>query len=333
MSKFLFVKGAAGLGNRLFTLSNAIDYAFKMDRIVYVDWTDGLFGPRSTNMFYRYFKLNNVPAIQSLSDINDIESLSFYPAEWEKHPEAGIYDYYEYYNFANEKSFIISKIYDKIKNKLSEKYRNRPQRLWRLKGDKVSSGSDMLFGRSLPDNIKEDIVIYCDYNPPLKKDIFLKNIALKDYFFKKINNIRSGLFPPQKIVGLHVRSTDKKPDRNSNFLKDIIGSHEMKNIRFFLATDNANVYNEFNNMDNVIVYPKIIPVPSDGGIHHGHYDSEYAYPEQMFEDSLIDLWLLSSCDFIWYQGNSTYSVIAQALHGKPEYQWDWNSQPLSEINI
>lgn len=44
--KYIVLKACAGLGNRLVTLSNAIDYSLKNNRTLYVDWSDGLFKRR-----------------------------------------------------------------------------------------------------------------------------------------------------------------------------------------------------------------------------------------------------------------------------------------------
>ena len=40
MSKYLLVKGAAGLGNRVFALVTAILYAKLSDRTIAIDWRD-----------------------------------------------------------------------------------------------------------------------------------------------------------------------------------------------------------------------------------------------------------------------------------------------------
>lgn len=56
--KYLVLKGCAGLGNRLITLMGAIRYCERTQRILYVDWADGMFDQEGQNAFTQYFELN-----------------------------------------------------------------------------------------------------------------------------------------------------------------------------------------------------------------------------------------------------------------------------------
>ena len=78
-SKFLILKGCAGLGNRLITLCNAIEYSQKSNRTLLVDWSDGQFGVKGDNIFYKYFCLKEIQHIQSIEEIIDFHNLSYYP--------------------------------------------------------------------------------------------------------------------------------------------------------------------------------------------------------------------------------------------------------------
>jgi len=323
------------LGNRLFSLSDAIDYALRTSRIIYVDWTDGGLGPRSINMFHSFFSLNGIPCINSISEIDNIASLSFYPYEWKSYPEAKIYDYYRFYNSFNPNSKKVNRLFNRVRSKLSKKFKAQQYGCWKRKDDSglADMRRSMPLGQFLSTKRSEDIVIYCDYTPKFKRNIFLKHVALKTCFHEKILDIRKKIFSNKKVIGLHIRSTDKKPERSIDDVKDLITSSKFKDFNFFVSTDNAKIYNNLKKISNVIVYPKIIPSTKTGGIHRLSNSPEYSYPEQMLEDSLIDLWLLSSCHYLWYQGNSTYSIIACALHGNTRNQWDWNSESLSDIKL
>ena len=39
--KYLILKGCAGLGNRIFSILNAISYSKKTGRKLIIDWSDG----------------------------------------------------------------------------------------------------------------------------------------------------------------------------------------------------------------------------------------------------------------------------------------------------
>lgn len=77
--KYLIVKGALGFGDRLESLKMAVAYALKYNLQIYVDWRDPLWSHGSED-FYTYFKLVNMPVLNSLNDIPP--GSTFYPAYW-----------------------------------------------------------------------------------------------------------------------------------------------------------------------------------------------------------------------------------------------------------
>ncbi len=333
-TKYLIVKGVAGLGNRLFSVCDAIQYALRTKRVILIDWSEGLFGPKGKNIFYEYFQLKNIPHILSLNDIPNQKSLSYFPSSWRDDLTNSIYDKYEFYtpttSPVNKFEYVLRKL-SKIRNKESfSKYYG----YWKVK-DSVKKETEDNFlpvGHLLDTHHPEDVVVYCDYNPPFIENNLLNHLALKEDILNKINKLKENIFKGNTI-GIHIRNTDKKPEREIKYLVNMLRSPKYKKYYFFIATDSYDVFERVNKYDNVVYYPKKIPIPSYGGIHHGRYTSEYDYPEQMLEESIIDLWLLSQCDYLWYQGNSTYSIIARSLHGHPSKQWDWNSDPIKELSI
>jgi len=80
--KYLVVKGWLGFGDRLETLKMAVEYAQKNNLQIYVDWSDEMWSHGSEN-FYTYFKLINMPVLNSLDDIP--EDATFYPPYWKDH--------------------------------------------------------------------------------------------------------------------------------------------------------------------------------------------------------------------------------------------------------
>lgn len=63
--KTITVKGVAGLGNRIFTLANALEIASKSNRSVLVDWSDGQIYPKGLDSFSTYFDAPNASGIIS----------------------------------------------------------------------------------------------------------------------------------------------------------------------------------------------------------------------------------------------------------------------------
>ncbi|NQY68380.1 MAG: hypothetical protein HRT72_11755, partial [Flavobacteriales bacterium] len=86
----------------------------------------------------------------------------------------------------------------------------------------------------------------------------------------------------------------------------------------FLATDNADIEKRFIDEvgGNLITNSKEFPeFNKDKGIHYWaiNDDSKTHLLRKIFEESIDDLWMLSMCDQLFYQGNSTFSQLAALL--------------------
>lgn len=84
--KYLVVKGCLGFGDRMESLKMAVKYALTYNLQIYVDWRDSMWSHGSED-FYTYFKLVNMPVLNSLEDIPG--DATYYPPYWkgnlEKH--------------------------------------------------------------------------------------------------------------------------------------------------------------------------------------------------------------------------------------------------------
>jgi hypothetical protein len=80
--KYLVVKGWLGFGDRLESLKMAVAYAQIHNLQIYVDWTDEMWSHGNEN-FYTYFKLVNMPVLNSLDDIPP--DAKVYPEYWKDH--------------------------------------------------------------------------------------------------------------------------------------------------------------------------------------------------------------------------------------------------------
>jgi hypothetical protein len=77
--KYLVVKAWLGFGDRLESLKMAIEFAINRNLQIYVDWSDSMWTHGNEN-FYTYFKLINMPILNSLDDIP--EDATVYPEYW-----------------------------------------------------------------------------------------------------------------------------------------------------------------------------------------------------------------------------------------------------------
>jgi hypothetical protein len=77
--KYLIVKGWLGFGDRLESLKMCVAYAKNNNLQIYVDWTDSIW-THGNESFYSYFKLVNVPILNSIDDIPS--DATVYPPFW-----------------------------------------------------------------------------------------------------------------------------------------------------------------------------------------------------------------------------------------------------------
>lgn len=80
--KYLVVKGWLGFGDRLESLKMAVHYAQTHNLQIYVDWSDSMWS-HGAESFYTYFKLINMPVLESLDDIP--ADATVYPEYWKDH--------------------------------------------------------------------------------------------------------------------------------------------------------------------------------------------------------------------------------------------------------
>ena len=73
------------------------------------------------------------------------------------------------------------------------------------------------------------------------------------------------------------------------------------------------------------MYPKTIPEEGfEKGLHQWAlwYGGEEV-KEQMFRESLADMWLLGMCRRLYWQGNSSFSLISSLMYPDPSHTINW----------
>ena len=329
--KYLIVKGCAGIGNRLITLCSAIEYSKLTKRKLIVDWSDGLYGVPGENVFFKYFAIveNNYLPIEDAEKLSSLRGTIF-PNGFAEKLNFCLYDLYKqvsfnfkiripytHYSFLRInmlKSFWALKSESKVQNI----YKNLPLYLKLL-----ASPSSFPLAGNLPKKLNEDIVIFADYLPPFINEN-LQFIKLKGPVWNFVNEF-SGEHHLDQAIGVHVRSTDMKPKREiSVLIEKLINGYEDKII--FLSTDSQSVYNQFKvSFKNLIIYNKFNPeLKNNEGLHQwASNNSKPDYAEMIFRDSIIDMYLLSRCETLYFQGNSSFSIISQSLHPNNNNCFNW----------
>lgn len=333
--KFLILKGCAGLGNRLITICAAIAYAKKTDRTLFVDWSDGQFGEKGKNVFYQFFDLTGVKYISSLEEVPSINSRSVYPQGWKGNMGKGVYDLYEFES--PQGNPIIAKLLNIFNPKGSLA---KARGFWKPKGYSIRANrlKDRLepifktscfpIGSYYEESRSEDIVVFTDFTPSINQNIFLDHVKLQDHFNSVVKYYVKNLGFSNNSIGVHIRATDKKPSSQVKNIFDKIEQLKLTKPTIFLATDNPEVSKEFSaQYKNVVSFADKLPeVPVGMGVHQlGFRSGNGKVAMDVFRQSLLDMWLLSECEYLFYQGNSTFSIISKYLHKNPAKVFDWQA--------
>ena len=333
--KYLIVKGVAGLGNRLSTLAHAIGYAQKTGRTLLVDWSDGVYGIAGKNVFYPYFKLNDVPYIKKIDDISNEDLADSYPPLWGENPEANLYDLYFRAGGCFSKKIIPNRL---IKGAFSKIHN-----FWHPKEDCICKKSDLRafvavfdkkdipFGGKYRKNIKQSVVFFADFLPKFSYEILHKNISLSDKMQDEVNHITEQIGIGENTVGVHVRMTDLQPKSSLEHLMKKINNIKPPHSNIFLATDNERVEVFFRQR-----YPNTVFLPKhrlettgeqtgeQTGVHHRSIRTgDFSQAETILKESILDMWLLSKCEYLIRQENSSFSKISAIMKNQPEKTFIW----------
>lgn len=329
MSKYLINKGVAGLGNRLITVAAAIEYAKKEQRILFIDWSDGVYSEKGINTFFQFFQLRDVEYITEWKTINISKKSTYYPLVFKDNELATIYDLFH----AEESVFFqkISRFNPKgTLGKLLGYW--HPNKTLKTKNKDIDAliaifrKNAMPFGGFL-NSRKEDLVFFADFYPFYKPEILNYHIQLQVELQNKIDTFAFQHNLSNGVIGVHIRSTDKIPAASVKTVFKIISQICNNTPSIFLATDAPEVEIEFKKKyKKVITYPKLYPSkkPADCGLHHyAIRTGDYSYAKKQLEDSIFDMYLLAKYEFLIYQKNSSFSEVSAVLKNMPEKTFFW----------
>ncbi|MBX3165258.1 MAG: hypothetical protein KF900_12350 [Bacteroidetes bacterium] len=311
--KYLILKGCAGLGNRLVTIFAAIQYAQKNNRQLVIDWTDGQFDKKGINAFDKCFDCNY--PLTNISKIKNWNELTHSSELFKQNKNEGVYDLYE----ANQSAF-----FSKIPRRLFffealKKLQHRWQPI--INGNYFNS---LNYGSDLSNNKTYDVLYYVDFLPHTNYDELPKYINIKSFLQEKID-ILSQQKNVSNTIGVHIRNTDKKPTSDVyNLIKHLKDKHEHQTI--FLSTDSVQIekifIDEFNK--KIILFPKTKPELKNEGLHQwALYNNAEDLKYVLYEESIMEMFLLSQCQYLFYQGNSTFSKISRVYHPNKNNCYDW----------
>ena len=340
--KYLVLKGCAGLGNRLLTLSEAVGYAAATGRCLHVDWSDGMFGPRGDNVFPRYFEVHGVPLEPSLEPVAAAlaAGASTYPVGLSPDELRG--NIYDWFNTCGAR-FARLPIYRRNISRVAKGVAAAAAglQIWHRGPEstpgyfeRISGVRDALMfpvGESMSADLTQDIVLYADLQPAADRRALLGRLSLRPDVEAPLDTFARDNALGLHGIGVHIRATDRRPphgyDRLMRTLERLLDADPAD--RVFLSTDNPAVQADIIGRlgeERIVTWPKtgLPPESSSVGLHqwalwHGADDIK----EQVLRDSIADMWLLSKCRTLYWQGNSSFSLLSAMIHRAPAAVRDW----------
>lgn len=342
MEKYVVLKGCAGLGNRFITLMKALQYAKLSGRKLCVDWCDGMFAAVGINAFDKYFELN----YQRKATIKEVkkafeDGATTYP----RYITVQDFDSPIYPESQAEASFRVytPKVAEKTIYKVGlsviplhklvylfglQSFQ-RPEKMegmnWWKMVKTMNDGKNFPLGSNLWPRLNADIVFFADFRPWVSMNKFVETVSLKKEYQQRVDSMTKAM-NLDSAIGVHVRYTDKKPKGQLDTLKRKLKTMIDGGMNIFLCTDNSDVEAEFKQTfyNKVIMNAKYIPKGTSKGIHiWASRQKDDKLKKQMFEDCLMDMWLLSRCRLLYWQGNSSFSMISKLLMNDNSRCIDW----------
>ena len=277
--KYLIVKGWLGFGDRLESLKMCVAYAQTYSLQIYVDWRDPMWSHGSED-FYTYFKLINMPVLNSLSELP--EDATYYPSFWKGHLNESIT--YE---------FIQAHANDGITLNLLDKQFDADVVVYTCNGSRVLYPNSLFFANAFR-------VV----------DPRILNKVLQ----------HSQSYPLQTSWGIHIRGTDrlKAHKRMLNVqsmalrLTTLGGMNQRHIVVVSDDKENAQIIKNF--------YPNAYMVSSfaidtSKGIHNLSKEELSISKDQLNVDMLVDFFVLAKCERIFSTvKDSRYAQEAIRLH-------------------
>jgi hypothetical protein len=310
--KYLIVKACAGLGNRLVTIFSAIKYCEKNNRRLIVDWSDGQLDEKGADAFKKCFELINIDHLD-IENIENIENLTHSSNLFKKDQKAGIYDLY----FDKSSSFWLKFPQRLFLFSWQKKIRRRWQPI-----TKGGFRNSLNYGSDLKDSLPWQVLYYSDFLPSLDYTPLPAYVRLKPFMNEKISQFVKQTNLAQS-VGVHIRFTDKQPTADVKKIIDHIKVKHKNSI--YLSTDSREIEALFlKDISNLILFPKKKPELKGEGLHQwALYNHKEDLKYTLYEESVIEMFLLSKCQYLYYQGNSTFSNISKVYHTNKNNCYDW----------
>jgi hypothetical protein len=295
-SKYLLLKGAAGLGNRIFALLSAILYARLTRRQLVVDWSDGSYSSDGSNAIHHFFRSSLFSPCDRVPETESVE-----PAIWRGR--------------LHERAMTLAKAE-------APGLKEDPF-IWRRSSIDVSRL-----------DYQQDVLVMWSFFPVIDQmrmhlqgefsglrdrdtDAILRalmseHLELQPAIQSRIQATRKK-WPAKPTIGAHVRHTDRRTAAHWVVRRVDQLRSQHPGAQIFLATDNRAIELLFaQTYPGVLTAPKWYP--KAGEKLHESADCPDKTVNGM--EALVDVYLLAGCDYLVVDRRSSLSRLAGILADK-----------------
>jgi len=263
--KYLIVKGWLGFGDRIESLKMCVAYAQKYNLQIYVDWTDSIWS-HGNESFYTYFKLVNIPVLNSIDDIP--EHATVYPPFWK----------------------------DKLKIPMSQELFDKQKEVGINLGQITQPFDADVIVHS---NIGHRTLYVLDSS-------FFANVfrVIDPRILEKVKD-RQSKFNLKSCLGIHIRGTDRvRPGRRELGIQYIAVNAAMgggfAGKKMIVVSDDKNSIEIWKRFfpDSICLTELALKESSAKGNHNASKDSISTSKDSLNVDMLVDFFTLASCGSI-----------------------------------
>jgi hypothetical protein len=296
--KYLLVKAKGGMGNRMMCAATGILYGQLTGRKTVVDWRDESYSNDGSNAFTKFFSCPSVfPE-------------TFLPAHGSIRP-----------------SIWINELHKSMDSMISERDPKKHSsifihRKYSVDVRKLEYDEDILVFwyytgriRALRAHLQDAALGFAGLDTSgIIRKVLLEQMKLSDEVRRRIDDFKSVVGWPERVIGLHIRYTDMRTNlaHYERALRRFL-QHE-PNAHIFLATDNKQISREYHERyKNVFSTPKWFP--DDFSAMH----QNSACQDRVLNgiEALVDMYLLADCNYLIYPGGSTFSWVSRLLSTIP----------------
>ena len=286
----MWIKGTAGLCNRLWFLLYAAAYAERYRWRLSVDWRDGMYGPRDVNAFERLFQFDLSVPLPSSDEVSGFaDDATIYPDYWRHRTDLSAISASCELRDRFGRPVDLSKLMWPLRRALIDA---PPQTRVMIATGYAADAWDMR-ASGLSVNLRS-IATRLKPSP------------------RCADAIDTAIAPGLRCIGVHVRRTDA-PNQVplEHYLSAIPGDER----RVFLCTDDADVERQFRS----VLGSRLLPVERTY-LAKGqalHYHAEPQSRELMAIEAIRDLYALARCETIVHGLNSSFSKFATRVLANP----------------